>query len=369
MLNLLWEGSYSQFIRFPAFNFEGTRLFGMIWSGATGVDNANSEPARQMLIRGACLSYANHTSAPDLDPVVSGNATWRPSVRRRAFTMVELMIVMGVILVLIGMLLYGLKSFSNGSKTRETKATLEIASGMLTELDAKVKLGASNCPPVWWQPNSISDPTSCILVDGAAQVAADPEIDFWHMSAKFNISGTQRPAPIRWRDNPSVNVEDVDLSTLGNAPYPLKNSFLCMSRLMGALPNRQKMEGLPPQRVARPSDDPTTNNFGPNLVTVDESRFPIPRDGWGNPIIFVPASGLQVKMLNGHSKIDASFNDQDFIVISPEGQAMNVSSTPPTPQNGISPGVVKVGRPFFASAGPDGDFSTGDDNIYSFEQQ
>ena len=25
-------------------------------------------------------------------------------------------------------------------------------------------------------------------------------------------------------------------------------------------------------------------------------------------------------------------------------------------------------RPFFASAGPDGDFSKGDDNLYSFEQ-
>jgi hypothetical protein len=26
------------------------------------------------------------------------------------------------------------------------------------------------------------------------------------------------------------------------------------------------------------------------------------------------------------------------------------------------------GRPFFASAGPDGDFSNGDDNLYSFEK-
>ena len=25
-------------------------------------------------------------------------------------------------------------------------------------------------------------------------------------------------------------------------------------------------------------------------------------------------------------------------------------------------------RPFFASAGPDGDFRTGDDNLYSFDQ-
>ena len=32
-----------------------------------------------------------------------------------------------------------------------------------------------------------------------------------------------------------------------------------------------------------------------------------------------------------------------------------------------APVVSRTGRPFFASAGPDGDFSTGDDNVYSFE--
>jgi hypothetical protein len=30
--------------------------------------------------------------------------------------------------------------------------------------------------------------------------------------------------------------------------------------------------------------------------------------------------------------------------------------------------LVRVGKPFFASAGADGDFTTGDDNIYSFEE-
>jgi hypothetical protein len=32
------------------------------------------------------------------------------------------------------------------------------------------------------------------------------------------------------------------------------------------------------------------------------------------------------------------------------------------------PKVVQPGRPFWASAGPDGDFAKGDDNIYSFEK-
>ena len=57
-------------------------------------------------------------------------------------------------------------------------------------------------------------------------------------------------------------------------------------------------------------------------------------DAWTNPIIFVPGTGLAGVNVGGASK------------------------TIQAPNN----------RPFFVSAGPDGDFSLGDDNLYSFEQ-
>jgi hypothetical protein len=65
------------------------------------------------------------------------------------------------------------------------------------------------------------------------------------------------------------------------------------------------------------------------------------KDGWGNPIIFVPASiGLA-----GSSTQGVKLGTSTYVAItSPDG------------------------RPFWASAGPDGDFATGDDNVYSFEQ-
>jgi prepilin-type N-terminal cleavage/methylation domain-containing protein len=100
----------------------------------------------------------------------------------------------------------------------------------------------------------------------------------------------------------------------------------------------------------------------------DETAYPrgapILLDGWGNPIIFVPASGLHVKLLNGQGSYLASdpaspAQTQEFIIISPEGSVSG--------NGGANPVVTHLGRPFFASAGPDGDFTKGDDNIYSFE--
>jgi hypothetical protein len=59
-------------------------------------------------------------------------------------------------------------------------------------------------------------------------------------------------------------------------------------------------------------------------------------DGWGNPIILCPPAGLEVK-------------------VKESGAVTKVTA----------PG----GRPFWASAGPDGNFSTGDDNVYSFAKK
>src|SRR5205085_11015114 len=73
-------------------------------------------------------------------------------------------------------------------------------------------------------------------------------------------------------------------------------------------------------------------------------HVPLILDAWNNPIIFVPGSGLRVRLLNGKKSLDPADNTQTYVIQSPDK------------------------RPFFASAGPDGDFAKGDDNIYSFEQ-
>jgi hypothetical protein len=69
---------------------------------------------------------------------------------------------------------------------------------------------------------------------------------------------------------------------------------------------------------------------------------PVILDGWGNPILFCPSGGLLNVCVNVKNTTSPQI---PLVITSPDG------------------------RPFWASAGPDGDFVKGDDNIYSFQQQ
>jgi prepilin-type N-terminal cleavage/methylation domain-containing protein len=68
-------------------------------------------------------------------------------------------------------------------------------------------------------------------------------------------------------------------------------------------------------------------------------------DGWGNPIIYVPSGGLTGVYIGGPPPPSASPTSGVW------GKAKTIRSVD--------------GRPFWASAGADGSFTTGDDNVYS----
>jgi hypothetical protein len=77
-----------------------------------------------------------------------------------------------------------------------------------------------------------------------------------------------------------------------------------------------------------------------------------------NPIIFVPRKGLSGVNLkvtsSGGTKTYASPNQT---IVGPGKRLVTL------PDNT----TANLGPPFFAAAGPDGDFTAGDDNKYSFE--
>ncbi len=95
---------------------------------------------------------------------------------------------------------------------------------------------------------------------------------------------------------------------------------------------------------------PENKNIIANLPTNRTKIFtaghaPLLLDGWGDPILFVPGQ-----------------NPNPAAPPSPWGlTGVTVNSTAGNTVH--SPD----GRPFFVSAGPDGDVSKGDDNIYSFQ--
>lgn len=81
------------------------------------------------------------------------------------------------------------------------------------------------------------------------------------------------------------------------------------------------------------------------LLTADPGQpartVPIISDAWDNPLLLVPSGGLKgVNFENGSNN-----------------QTITSSGQTTSPAN----------RAFWASAGPDGDFTKGDDNLYSFQ--
>ena len=242
------------------------------------------------------------------------------------------MVAIAVVLILVGILMYSFSAISNSTKERETRGALEIAKGMLAELDAKTKLGLKNAPTEWWTGNGTS-------ITAAQAKTKDDDIDFWRMPDK---NGTF-PPPVRGPGN----IKDGENDRTNH--YVLLNTALAMSKLMAMPENRKKIEALPAQRVMQVAGNP------------------ILLDGWGNPIIFVPASGLY----------DVAIEDATDVVLVTSSK---VRTGPPSDY-----AAMGVDRPFFASAGPDGvfgfvdkngngtyqsnsDVPGGEDNIYSFEQ-
>lgn len=83
---------------------------------------------------------------------------------------------------------------------------------------------------------------------------------------------------------------------------------------------------------------------GKSLITESNTANQPPAigDGWRNPIIFVPPGGLTGVQIG--RKSNGTF-DRTLTVKAPNN------------------------RPFWASAGPDGKFNEGDDNVYSYEKK
>ena len=243
------------------------------------------------------MTYHNHPLSRPPGPVA------RPG-RPRGFTVIELMVVIGVILVLIGIAVIGLNALTAGANSDATKTTLESLRAMVTEWEVTSKkpigtletgIGAfTGTPPTYAAPGDVSS-------DGSARAA-------------FFI-------------NP------------GNHP-----TQVVMGRLLAVPANKTALAQLPSKSLLAPGNGVTPNP-------------PVPADGWGNPVIFVPSGGLTGVVLSA-------------------GSATGTPAAVTVRANDL--------RPFWASAGPDGIFSFrdvnangsfdagtdtpgGDDNVYSFQ--
>lgn len=248
--------------------------------------------------------------------------------QRKAFTTIELLVAIGIIVVLIGMLLIGSKVINASANKRGTDVSLSNARAMMGELEAIAK-GLTRQPDQIWV-NGAATPTS-------------PALDAWKTKVKSPL-GVGSGQPDRITSDAARNT-GIMFQLITTAPLardsatrlPPERVHLALSGFVGGTAN-------PNTRVWAKSAGPMQFYETPVATTTPPPSAPWTEtfssltDGWGNPIIFVPAGGIYDVLVAGQNR------DINNPVKSPDG------------------------RPFFASAGPDGDFHTGDDNVYSFEQ-
>ncbi len=221
--------------------------------------------------------------------------------RRSAFTLLEVLVVIGVILILISLAVIGFQVVERSAAANQTKVTLDNLNSMLAELEATA---GSNALPTY----SYYDP---VLMKSFPQ----PVIG-------IGITG---PAGQAWE------IGDVTSGQADRSGFIVQQTQGAMASLMRVPNNAKAIAAFPTSKILKDSNG--------NPYTI-----PVLLDGWGNPIIYVPRGGMIVYVTTG---------------------------------NGNTPTQItvagKANRPFFASAGPDGDFGArtgatqakGDDNIYS----
>ena len=281
------------------------------------------------------------------------------NVRRRGFTLIEILITIGIIMVLIGIAAYGLSRVSMTSKINATRVTLGNLKSMVAELDAAA--GLKGRQPAQW----------AWTADGMRQTVPTPPagqtINVWLDADPSTVTtppGTTPPEPLLVPAGPVTS----EFSANGGIRYKsdaVVNTQLIMQQLLSVPRNKEALSQIPAEQRMEtlPGGFAHGANEGITFGTDRKPTTPIVLDAWQNPIIFVPGSGLcgndnttaDDAMWIGGERTNPVPADLKFVKVQQSGT------------NTVPPIQAPDRRPFWASAGPDGDFRTADDNLYSFE--
>lgn len=240
----------------------------------------------------------------------------------RGFTLIEMLVVLGIIVVLATIAITSMGRVLEGQRRTKTKATLANAVSILAEYDAATSLRS--------QPGEMFLPGN---PHGGKQPAGN--FDIWKDADPVtgNVQALEPlPGPVT-DDEPN------------RLKYQAVLNTAVVLKVAGGMPAARKILASLPSDNTLKIMDPTSPPAAP--VTIG----PVMLDAWGNPIIFVPASGLIVRL-------EADGNNE-YMIRSHKAETVANPRTPVA--------VQPNARPFFASAGADGDFGKGDDNLYSFQ--
>jgi len=248
---------------------------------------------------------------------------------RRGFTLLEILVVIGIILLLVAIGVIGFRALDQSGKV--TKTTLENLRSMFNEYEQRTKLREQ--PGKMWFNGNLTDP----------KPAVNPPIDLWRTpvvvsgATSVNSGGDKR----------------YDWDAIGNTQ-------IVLGYVTRIPENKQVLTKIPSKQVLGTADGP--KGTPPRVAPYGDEKLidpPLVLDAWNNPIIFVGSDGLAGVTFESKNAGKDEYRVTSTGLVGPI----------PTGSGNVNPAErSKSWRPFFASAGPDGDFRTGDDNVYSFEQ-
>ena len=300
-----------------------------------------------------------------------------PTAARRAFTMVEMLVVISIIVLLVALGILAYAHIDRATTAKATRADLQLAQGFLDEYNAgpgisQLGLGTSaldsSFPYKGGNFPAAAPPNNNAPIGGSS-LDAQNSTNVW--TGNVSTSGDQRmPAPNAPGQGGGISVQwDASYNpasdTTHNAVYNTGQVMVFLMRLPAV---SQAISKLPSTKLLT---IPSMDGFAQlSFVTSANGNVsgPVMLDGWGNPLIFVPAGGLVTKVSGGPGQ-----NGTQIVLVRSSGVIpLNTSANPYTAKN--PPPLKDNDHPFWASAGPDGDFyggtntNGGDDNIYSFQQ-
>ncbi len=290
--------------------------------------------------------------------------------RAKAFTLIEILVVIGIILVLIGLFFVGGKVITGQAKERDTRTTLDICKTLFENYRTATHLTR---PPPAGSGGTMAITTANISANGPGNSITTSR--FWTVG--------QEVAPGTLSNDPNDYNTPMKVSAM---PQALINTALVMYALKSLPENAAILNNIPAGKTLNVSIALLSTGRGvSNIFTV-----PLLLDGWGNPILFVPGGGLGLATASvvapalpptGVVWMDTT----TYGIVTSAGVVTNVSTaTPPlVSYDAANPpsGTMMTNQPFFVSAGPDGSFNNfvnstnaatntqtqSDDNIYSFK--